>query len=427
MSQSPRSPSIRLADRIDHANAEAVRRLTASRARWVDVRPLRDVVLDLGAFELTHSGPPILWREMGGAQQGAVLAAVLFEGWAATPADARAMLDRAEVTLRPNHHAGGVGALAGVASPNTPVCVVEESAPGDRSGARAWATFESPVTDLGAYDEDALARRRAWRDVVAPSLSRTLAALGGLSLDDVIARALHQGDELVHRTAAAEALLLSSVASSLVRGGGAAEALAALAYAAEEEGFFQALTMAASKLACDGAQGVEDSTVVTAMCRNGARCGVRLAGTGERWFTAMAPTVRGMLADGVEEEDAGRDVGDSSIAETAGLGAFVLAGAPALHARLGTRHADGLRVTRDMGEITVARHPRYTVPALDFAGAPVGIDARRVLDTGILPVIGAAIAHREAGRAGVGAGLTRVPLECFANAVEHFASERGVR
>ncbi len=411
---------MRLADRIDHANAEAVRRLTASRARWVGVRALRDVVLDLGAYELTHSGPPILWREMGGAQQGAVLAAVLFEGWAATPAEARAMLDRAEVTLRPNHHAGGVGALAGVGSPNTPVCVVEEWEPGTRQGATAWALIESPRTDLGAFDDEAVGRRRAWRDDLAPAVDDALRRGGGVFFDDVVTEALHEGDDLVHRTQAADGRLLAALSH--------AGTLAALARAeGPASGLSQALSLAAAKLACDAAHGVEDSTVVTAMSRNGARCGVRLSGTGERWFTALAPTVRGRLADGVEGDDAGGDVGDSAIGETAGLGAFVLAGAPALHARFGTRHADGMRVTLDMGEITVARHPRYTVAALDSAGAPVGVDARRVLDTGILPVIGAAIAHREAGRAGVGAGLTRVPLECFTKAIEHFASERGLR
>jgi hypothetical protein len=137
--------------------------------------------------------------------------------------------------------------------------------------------------------------------------------------------------------------------------------------------------------------------------------------------------MKGLLLEGYDEDDAGRDLGDSAIADTAGLGAFVLAGAPSLHARLGTRSADGLRVTRDMGEITVARHPRYTLPALDFAGAPVGIDARRVLDTGILPVIGAAIVHREPGHGPIGAGLGRVPRECFTAAIEQFAEDRGNR
>lgn len=413
----------RLADRIDRANAEALRRLLASRACWVGVRALRDVVLDLGAHELTHAGPPVRWREMVGAQQGAAIAAVLFEGWAPDAAAARAMLDRGDVTLRPNHHAGGVGALAGVGSPHTPVCVVEERAPGERQGALAWALVESPRTDLGAFDDEAVGRRRAWRDAFAPALSAALGAVGGVSIDELMAEALHQGDELVHRTAAADALLLATVAPSLAAAG-AGEALACLG---DAEGLSQALALAAAKLACDAAHGVDDSTVVTAMSRNGVRCGVRLSGSGERWFTAPAATVRGQLREGVDEDDAGRDLGDSAIGETAGLGAFALAGAAALHARLGTRHADGLRVTRDMGEVTVARHPRHTIPTLDFAGAPVGVDARRVLDTGILPVVGASVAHRAPGHAGLGLGLAKVPRECFAQAIEHFAGERGLR
>ncbi|MDP3221290.1 MAG: DUF1116 domain-containing protein, partial [Deltaproteobacteria bacterium] len=248
-----------------------------------------------------------------------------------------------------------------------------------------------------------------------------------LDVDAVVARALHMGDDLVHRTDASTALAVAALAPALTAAGLDGDALRELVDGLTEgEGFFGALALAAAKLACDGAQ-VEDSTVVTAMSRNGVRCGVRLAGTGERWFTAPAPTVKGRLRDGYDDADAGRDHGDSALAEAAGLGAFALAGAPALHALLGTRTADGLRVTRDMAEVTVARHPRYTLPALEFAGAPVGIDARRVLDTGILPVIGATIEHREAGHRPIGAGLTRFPRECFTAAIEHFADARGVR
>lgn len=401
---------MRLADRIDRANAEAARRLTASRGHWVDVRPLRDVVPDLGAFELTHSGPPLLWREMGGAHRGAAVAAVLSEGWAFTAEDALAMLDRGEVTFRPDLHGGGAGALAGVCSPRTPVCVVEERAPGDRHGARAWAPVESDRYDLGAYDAEAVGRRRSWRDALAPELARAVAAAGGVSVDELIARSLLEGDELVHRTVGADALLTAAVGPSLVC-----------------EGLARALALAAAKLACDAACGVEDSTVVTAMARNGARSGVRLSGTGDQWFTAPAPSVVGVLREGVDEGDTGRDVGDSSMGEAAGLGAFALAGAPAMHARYGARGADGRWVTRDMGEVTVARHPRYGLPAPDVAGVPAGIDARRVLDAGMLPVIGAQIPHRSLGHAGVGVGLAKVPLECFTKAIEHFAGERGMR
>jgi hypothetical protein len=418
---------MRLAERIDHANAEAARRLTASRARWVDVRPLRDVVLDLGAYELTHGGPPLLWREMGGAQRGAVLAAVVFEGWAATPAEARGMLDRAEVCLRPNHHAGGVGPGAGVGSPTTPVCVVEERGAADRQGARAWAPLALPGVDEWACDASAVALRRRWRDALGPALARAVASVGGVDLDELVARALHMGDDGAQRTTAATALTAAALAPALAAVGLGGDDLRELFAGLTGEGFFGALAMAAAKLACDGARSVEDSTVVTAVSRNGARCGVRLAGTGDRWFTAAAPTVRARPLDGRDDDEAGRDLGDSSIAETAGLGAFALAGAPALHARYGTRVADGLRVTRDMGEITVARHPRYTLPALEFAGAPVGIDARRVVDTGILPVIGATVVHREAGHRPVGSGLTRVPRECFTAAVEAFAADRGIK
>ena len=216
---------MRLAERIDHANAEAARRLTASRAHWVDVRPLRDVALDLGSYELTHPGPPVLWREMGGALRGALIAAVLFEGWAGTAAEARAMLDRADVTLRPHHHAGGVGSSAGVGSPTAPVCVLEERGVSDRLGAQAWALLDLPGESPGATDAESLARRRRWRDALAPALARALAAAGGVDVDSVVARALHRGDDLVHRTGAATALTVAALAVAVTRAGLGGDAL----------------------------------------------------------------------------------------------------------------------------------------------------------------------------------------------------------
>jgi hypothetical protein len=74
-----------------------------------------------------------------------------------------------------------------------------------------------------------------------------------------------------------------------------------------------------------------------------------------------------------------------------------------------------------MGEIALARHPKWTIPALEFSGAPTGIDVRRVVETGIAPAINTGIAHRKAGVGQVGAGVARAPLSCFEQALAAFA------
>ena len=55
---------------------------------------------------------------------------------------------------------------------------------------------------------------------------------------------------------------------------------------------------------------------------------------------------------------------------------------------------------------------------MDRAAAPVGIDVRKVLDTGIRPVVTTGIAHREAGVGQIGAGVVRVPMACYVKAFE---------
>ena len=54
-----------------------------------------------------------------------------------------------------------------------------------------------------------------------------------------------------------------------------------------------------------------------------------------------------------------------------------------------------------------------------------GIDIRKVIDTGIEPVINTGIAHREAGIGQIGAGITHAPMACFSQAVSALAETFG--
>jgi hypothetical protein len=184
--------------------------------------------------------------------------------------------------------------------------------------------------------------------------------------------------------------------------------------------------MAACKAMADAAHGVEGSTIVSTMARNGTDFGVRVSGLGDRWFTAPAQVPDGLYFPGFTPADANPDIGDSTITETAGIGAFAMAAAPAIVTFIGGKPQDALNATLEMYEITAAEHGQFTIPALGFRGSPVGIDLRKVVELGITPRVNTGIAHRLAGVGQVGAGLVRPPMEIFEEALVAFAEQYSI-
>jgi hypothetical protein len=241
-----------------------------------------------------------------------------------------------------------------------------------------------------------------------------------------MAQALHMGDEVHNRNVAASSLFLKRVISSLLRSRTPSADIAAVVdFIASNDHFFLNLSMAACKAMLDAAHGVPGSSMVTAMARNGVEFGIRVSGTGERWFTTQAPVVDGLLFPGYTPADAAPDLGDSAITETAGLGGFAMAASPAIVKFVGGTPQDAIDNTTAMTHITLGRNTAFTLPSMNFVGTPAAIDVRKVVDTGIQPIINTGIAHREAGVGQIGAGITRAPLACFTQAVSALANMVG--
>ena len=406
--------------RVRDANALALERILAARPTLLDVRPAGEAIPGFGGRTLLHSGPPIEWARMPGPVQGAVIGAILFEGWAPTPEKARAVADSGSVAFAPCHAHGAVGPMAGVVSPSMPVVVVENAGPGNR----AFATLNEglgKVLRFGAFDETVLERLRWFASTLGPALSKTLAASGPVDLKAIIAQALQMGDEGHNRNVAATSLFTRTIAPDLARTVDAATAESVLAFLRGNDHFFLNLSMAACKATLDAAHGIEGSTVVTAMSRNGVDFGIRLSGTGDTWFISPVGVPDGLYFPGFGSDDANPDLGDSAITETAGIGGFAMAAAPAIVRFVGGTPADAIGFTRLMERITLGRNPAYGLPSLGFSGTPTGIDARLVVETGIAPVINTGIAHREAGVGQIGAGIARAPLACFEAALRDLA------
>jgi hypothetical protein len=409
---------------VAEGNRQALERILGAGPVLVGVEPAGSVIPGLAGRTLLHSGPPIAWERMCGPMRGAIIGAILFEGWAADPAAAEKMAEHGEVAFDSCHHHGAVGPMAGIVSPSMPVVVVENGAGGNR----AFATLNEglgKVLRFGAYDESVLARLRWFRDELGPVLGRTLAATGPLDLKSITAQALQMGDEGHNRNVAATSLLVRSLAPALVRVA-PSEAEAVLEFLRGNDHFFLNLSMAGCKATLDAGHGIRGSTVVTAMSRNGVEFGVRLSGTGDTWFTAPVGVPDGLYFPGYGPDDANPDLGDSAITETCGIGGFAMAAAPAIVRFVGGTASDALNFTREMYRITLERNPAFALPPLGFAGTPTGIDARRVVESDVQPVINTGIAHKLPGVGQIGAGIARAPLDCFADALRGLAADLGV-
>ncbi|HKV43135.1 MAG TPA: DUF1116 domain-containing protein [bacterium] len=417
-------PDDPIGGQVARANARAVERILEGRPVLLDVQPAEGVIPGMTPRTLLHSGPPIEWSRMCGPMRGAVIGAILFEGWVGTAEQAEAMAAHGGVQFSPCHEHQAVGPMAGIVSPSMPVFVVENAAHRNR----AFATLNEglgKVLRYGAFDADVIRRLRWFTETLGPALGRTLRAEGPVDLASLTAQALQMGDECHNRNAAATSLFVRTLAPALVRVVEREDAAAALDFIRGNDHFYLNLSMAACKATLDAAHGHAGSTVVTAMSRNGVEFGIRMSGTGDTWFTAPVAVPEGLYFPGYGPADANPDLGDSAITETCGLGGFAMAAAPAIIRFVGGTPSDAQETTREMYRITLTRHPRYTIAGLGFAGTPTAIDARRVVESGILPVINTGIAHRKPGIGQIGAGITRAPLACFTDAIRELGRRLG--
>lgn len=413
--------------RIEAANALAVERIIAAQPVLIDVAAhARDVLPDMER-RLLHAGAPIAWERMCGPMQGAMVGAVLYEGWADSAERAGRMLAGGEIAFASCHDYRAVGPMSGIISPSMPLFVVENRAAGNRAFTNLSEGI-GRVLRFGANGPDVIERLRWIERVLAPTLRVAVRSLEGIDLKSIQAQALLMGDEVHSRNTAATLKLLATIAVPLVAADADRDAVrSTLDFVAGNSQFFLNLSMVSSKATMDAAHGIENSSVVTAISRNGVTTAIRVSGLGSEWFEAPSDQPVGLYFPGFAKEDGNPDLGDSAICETAGFGGFSLAASPALVQLVGGTVAEAIGHSRDMQDIAVSSNPALSLPNLDFAGAPCGIDVRKVVDSGILPVLTTGIAHRRAGVGQIGAGIVRTPMGCYTAALRALAQRLGTR
>jgi hypothetical protein len=406
---------------IEAANAEVCQRIKTGRPVLAGMGIARDVIPGMHDRMILHAGPPITWERMCGPQRGAVMGALIYEGLAEDENQAARLATSGSIEYAPCHHYHAVGPMAGVVSPSMPVFIIENKSFGNL----AYCTQNEglgKVLRYGAMGPEVYARLKWMETTLYPTLDRALQTLpDGIDLRSLIAQAIHMGDECHNRNRAATSLFLRAIGPALARTNQDNETLAkVIEFIDGNDHFFLNLSMPSGKALLEPAEGVEGSTIVTVMARNGTDFGIRISSMPERWFTAPAGQVQGLYFPQFTEKDANPDIGDSTVTETAGYGGVAMAAAPAITKFVGGTPQMALETTLEMYEITFDEHEQFTIPALNFRGTPCGIDLRKVVETGILPQINTGIAHKDPGIGMVGAGILRAPEKCFRDAFEAF-------
>jgi len=407
-----------LAERINDANKEAVGRILSAEPVLTDIARALDVIPGMTPRTILHSGPPISWKRMCDPMKRAIRGAIIFEGLVKSDKQAEKLMKSGKITLSPGHHHDSVGPMTGVISPSMPVIVTK-----DRThGKTAYSTFNEgggKVLWFGSVSEETIERLKFVRDVFGPAMKKVLKKMGGIPVWSVLAQGIQMGDECHNRHASSTNIFLKNIVEPLFslrlpRN----RAFQVYRFISGNSHFFLNITMTACKLAMDAARDIENSTIVTAMSRNGTDFGIRVSGLGDKWFTAPAPYLLDALYNpGYGPNDGAPDIGDSSIIETMGLGGFAIAAAPSMASFAGGGYQESVEITKRMGQITTVKNTKFGIPSLDFEGTPLGIDVRKVVETGILPSINSAVVHKSSGAGQIGAGIVHAPYECFTKAV----------
>jgi hypothetical protein len=409
---------------IELANQTAVDRMMSARPILKGVATARDVIPGMRDNLLLHAGPPITWERASGPMRGAIIGALIFEGLAADEIGAEALITSGEIELAPCHEHSSVGPMAGVTSASMKVYVVENVTHGNMAYSNLNEGY-GKVLRYGAYSSEVVDKLRWMNDVMGPVLHDALVASGdGLDIRALLAESLHMGDEGHNRNKAGSIIFTTKLAPYIAQVASSPTVAAdIITFLGENALSVLNPVMAACKAMADAGHGVEGSTIMSVMARNGTDLGIRVSGLGDQWFTGPVGQPVGLYFPGFTAADASGDIGDSTITETAGIGAFAMAAAPAIVTFISGTPQDALNATLEMYEITEGEHSHFTIPALDFRGTPVGADIRKIVELGITPRINTGIAHRDAGVGQVGAGLVRPPMSVFEDALMAYAEQ----
>jgi hypothetical protein len=362
----------------------------------------------LSGRALSHAGPPFSDRKLiPKPVLHALAGSTVIEGWTKSFEDGVAAVLGGEVDLVANHSVGIVSPMAGVVRPSQPLFAVKDASGSGRVTYATLAEKGRHTLRFGCFDGESAAGLAKLENEIAPAVAMAIPP-EGIAILPILAEAVALGDDVHQRNVGGQLVLLRSLPrlDPVTR-----------IFLADHPQFFLNFAMASAKLVLDGWSGIAGSSLVTAISRNGSTCGIRLAGTGDRWFEAPSVVPVGGIYPPHAATDVQPDLGDSAIMEAFGLGGCIAHLAPELTRALAVDWPDAAAAGRRQRELFAFRHDRLSPVAAGEAGVGFGLDARRVLASDQDVRIHTGVAHRD-GRSGwIGIGVARVPRACFEQAV----------
>jgi len=414
--------SSNIKEKIEEANKKALDLMLSAEIYWVGIKPAIEVVPGMKKNTILHAGPPVKWENMCKVQRKGIIGGILHEGMAISEDEALNLIKKNKIEILSANDLGVVGAGVGIVSSSMVVNVCLDKNTGEKG---YCIPFEGRV-GLGAwgvYNKEVEKNLQIIEKVLGPSVDKILEKNGGINIKRIIAQGMQMNDETHTRQVAEGLILASEIIPLLVKSDLDKDTLIqCIDIFTKTERWFHPLGMASAMAILNGIKNIEYSTVVTTMCGNGVEYGIKISSLGDRWFIAPSPMLQGKyFSTKWGPEDAIPWLGDSCLVEAVGLGGFAAAAAPAVLRLRGGTINDAIQQTEEMKNICIGINNNYPIPLLEFSGPPIGIDIRKIMQTGITPVSHGGIISKDGGQ--LGAGIARLPMKLFEDALLAFADK----
>ena len=404
------------AEKVAQANARVMEIFTKARPVWTDVRPALEVVPGMKKNLILHPGPPISPEKLPIPLRTAICGAACHDGLAKNMEEAWEMVLSGEIEIdaSQNHDCGN--AASQVMSASMPVFVVKDMTFGGTGYCVPHPGSNPRVLRWGIYGPDVEENLSFIRGDLAEVLGEAVRKSGGIDVIRVLSKTAGMGDENHNRQPAASMALALELVPHMLDVDHPARDRVIKEIAANDR-FFLHVMMAGVEGIIASAKKVPYSTVMAGMGGNGIEFGIQVAGTGNHWYTTEAPMIEGIfLKPTTTKDDVLGYLGDSCVTEVWGLGGMSAIAGPAYLRMTGGTFEDAKERTEKARAVSLGEHTFAPVPWDDFKGFPVGVDIRKVVGLGILPISHGGSALKTGGQAG--AGACELPMECFKKAVE---------
>lgn len=407
---------------INSANDRVMKIILNGRPVWKDVMPAIQVVPGMKKNLILHPGPPINKTDPVFPMKNSISGAVVHEGLAKNLDQAWQMVLSGEITIAPAQDYACSCAAGMVMSSSMPVIVVEDQCSGSLGFSTPHPGPKPKVLRWGLYDDEVEQDLQYFEKEYCPVLSEAVRASGGINIITILSKTAGMGDENHNRQPAGSMKLALDLAPFLLDIG--APVAVMKAFLSNDRFFLNPMMASASAIMAE-VKKIPYSSVMAGMGGNGHDFGIQIAGTGNTWYSALAPYIEGtMLKPSYTKEDMVRYMGDSCITEVYGFGGMSAVAGPAYMKLTGSSYEEAVSRTEKARSVSLGEHVFAPIPWYGNRGMPVGIDIRKVVGFNILPISHGGSGLKTGGQAG--AGAAELQIECFKSALTGLAEKMGI-